>query len=63
MSQKVTLLKFSATSPGDQWVNCPHDETPWEPFLHNSGLILGLHLANERRRYKETPFLIDWVQT
>ena len=26
-------------------------------------LILGLHSANERRRYKLTPFLIGWVQT
>ena len=28
-----------------------------------SGLILGLHPANERRRYKVTPSLIGWVQT
>ena len=26
-------------------------------------LILGLRLANERRRYKVTPSLIGWVQT
>ena len=26
-------------------------------------LILGLRLANERRRYKVTPPLIGWVQT
>ena len=27
------------------------------------GLILGLRLANERRRYKVTPSLIGWEQT
>ena len=26
-------------------------------------LILGLRPANERRRYKVTPFLIGWAQT
>ena len=26
-------------------------------------LILGLHPANERRRYKVTPSLIAWAQT
>ena len=29
----------------------------------NTGLILGLHPANERRRYKVTPSLIGWAQT
>ena len=28
-----------------------------------AGLILGLHPANERRRYKVTPSLIGWAQT
>ena len=28
-----------------------------------TGLILGLCPANERRRYKVTPFLIGWAQT
>ena len=28
-----------------------------------SGLILGLHSANERHCYKETPSLIGWAQT
>ena len=28
-----------------------------------SGLILGLHSTNERRRYKVTPSLIGWAQT
>ena len=32
----------------------------WSPF---PGLILGLHPANERRRYLVTPSLIGWVQT
>ena len=30
---------------------------------HMTRLILGLHPANDRRRYKVTPFLIGWVQT
>ena len=30
---------------------------------HIPGLILGLRPANERRRYKLTPFLIGWVQS
>ena len=29
----------------------------------NTGLILGLHPVNERRRYKVTPSLIGWAQT
>ena len=28
-----------------------------------AGLILSLHPANERRRYKVTPPLIGWAQT
>ena len=28
-----------------------------------AGMILGLHPANERRRYKVTPSLFGWVQT
>ena len=28
-----------------------------------TGLILGLHPANDKRRYKVTPFLIGWAQT
>ena len=31
--------------------------------IYNSGLILGLHPTNERRRYKVTPSLIGWAQT
>ena len=30
--------------------------------MYITGLILGLHLANERRRYKVTPPLIGWEQ-
>ena len=30
---------------------------------YNSGMILGLHPANDRRRYKVTPSLIGWGQT
>ena len=35
---------------------------PWEA-ADVSGLILGLHTANERRPYKVTQSLIGWVQT
>ena len=28
-----------------------------------AGLILGFRPANERRRYKVTPYLIGWAQT
>ena len=28
-----------------------------------AGVFLGLHPANERRRYKVTPSLIGWAQT
>ena len=31
--------------------------------LSGTGLILGLRPADERRRYKVTPFLIGWAQT
>ena len=31
--------------------------------MYNSGLILGLHPANESRRYKVTPSLAGWAQT
>ena len=32
-------------------------------WIHITGLILGLHPANERRHYKVTPSLIGWAQT
>ena len=28
-----------------------------------TGLILGMRIANERRRHKVAPFLIGWAQT
>ena len=34
-----------------------------EAVITWAGLILGLHPANERRRYKVTPSLIGWTQT
>ena len=34
-----------------------------ETRVINSGLILGLRVANERRRYKVTPSAIGWAQT
>ena len=36
-------------------VTTPSDDT--------TGMIIGLHPANERRRYKVTPSLIGWAQT
>ena len=33
------------------------------PLLHDTGMILGLHPANDRRPYKVTPYLIGWAQT
>ena len=42
--------KIPAWSTRDQAVKC-------------AGLIRGLHPANERYRYKVTPFLIGWAQT
>ena len=32
-------------------------------IVWDTGLILGLRPANERRRYKVTPSLIGWAQT
>ena len=32
-------------------------------WAYNTGLILGLHPASDRRRYKVTPSLIGWAQT
>ena len=53
-------------------VNVTWDIVPRFELLHGpvsiqceaiTGLILGLHPANERRRYKVTPSLIGWAQT
>ena len=38
-------------------------QTPAVEQLSDTGLILGLHPANGRRRYKVTPSLIRWAQT
>ena len=35
----------------------------YQDMIFSSGLILGLHTAEERRRYKIMPSLIGWVQT
>ena len=39
------------------------NKTKHNSHVHLSGLILGWHIANERRRYKVTPPLIGWAQT
>ena len=44
----------------DRWVPLSSDRT-WGDTT--PGLILGLHPANERQRYKVTPTLIGWVKT
>ena len=35
----------------DSVLKIPHNRYLWAP-THNTGLIIGLHLANEGRRYK-----------
>ena len=40
-----------------------HHPTQHRPAVQYSGLILGLRLANERRRYFVTTSLIGWAQT
>ena len=35
----------------------------WSSFGHISGVILGMGLANERRRYNVTSSLIGWPHT
>ena len=44
------------------WVGCDWSSS-FYTFPGNTGLILGLRPANERRRYKVTPSLIGWVQS
>ena len=46
---KKSVCEMAAILSGLRWVN--------------TGMILGLRPANERRRYKVTPSLIGWVQT
>ena len=36
---------------------------PLQTWLDDSGLILGLRPANERRRYKVMPSFIGWAET
>ena len=38
------------------------DPTQLMQMTADAGLILGLHPANERRRYKVTPSLTGWAQ-
>ena len=45
------------------WVYILFALLPLMNMLVSSWLILGLHPAHERRRYKVTPSLIGWVQT
>ena len=40
----------------------PTQATRMQSGVRNTGLILGLQPANERRRYKVTPSLIGWAQ-
>ena len=40
-----------------------HNVLCWRGLFQNIGLILSLHLSNERRRYKVPPTLIGWAQT
>ena len=37
--------------------------SPMHENIATVGLILGLHPANDRRRYNVTPFFIGWAQT
>ena len=46
-----------------QLVTFPEWRQDWEWSLCNTGLILGLHPANEKRSYKVTLSLIGWAQT
>ena len=39
------------------------DGPKWKYKEHIQGPNLGLRPANEKRRYKVTPSLIDWTQT
>ena len=47
-------------APDIFWIDGANTKLFW---IHCSGLILGLHTANEGRRYKVAPTLIGWVQT
>ena len=55
------LVKDASGIEQNDYILHPHASNMAK--LHIPGLILGLCPANERRRYKVTPSLIDWVQT
>ena len=65
-NEKIPLSRIT----GNQWVENVGDLAKMQWYgkrLHatmsSSGLILGLRLASERRRYKVTPSLIGCAQT
>ena len=58
-SQSKTPLNFGII-PYDTKVERSFDMRPKTNYRADS---IGLHPANERRRYKVTPSLIDWMQT
>ena len=74
---KRDFARFESKESTDVWQKTPHCFWYGSPLYltwgtlvlgndgteHNSGLILGLRPANERRRYKVTPSLIGWAQT
>ena len=57
MQQPIVLIKIFEAAQ--------HDLIPVRYMVFNivTGLILGLHPANDRRRYKVMPSLIGWAQT
>ena len=60
-----TQMASNAENASIWWRHHDSTELPWNSIrraVAMSGLILGLHPANERRRHKVTPSLIGWVQ-
>ena len=54
------IIQAFRTLPAPESPLCVRDlESHTWAFCHITGLILGLHPANERRRYIVTPSLID----
>ena len=53
-----TIMQWDLSSPG---ITGPFRGNTWSP-MDTTGLILGLHPANERRRYFVTTSLIGWAQ-
>ena len=67
VSTENWLLSLQNKVLQNSWLNY-HNKTNHNQIMCifdgvHSGRILGLHPANERRRYKVTPSLIGWVQT